>query len=199
MKKVILLCSLLMLGIFAIPQSQFFMMMAETSSPDMAGVDLIRNKTVSGATCDSIDLTGFVGTYAGFKIEMTNVNLTNDGTITMTMSTDGGATWITTGYDSYTKPWNGNTTSVNTAGVDILLDMDGGQNSLASCFIWLPGVNVATKNQEVHGFGFGNSWRGGKSDAVFSGYTGATQNTDAVRFCVSAGTWSATVKVYGIK
>jgi hypothetical protein len=81
-----------------------------------------------------------------------------------------------------------------------MLDIDGGTTGpFTNCSVYLPNPGNTAHYPDIIAYSYGQSWRGGKADALAHGWVTTLESYNAVKICASAGTWSGTIKIIGIK
>ena len=126
---------------------QFLISNGSSANPTFqsAGWVLIEQQTITGSTASLIFSTGLSG-YSIYALQVTRLQKATTGTYLIgQISTDGGSTWITTGYgsSSYNNPYNSTTMSETYITTGIVFDV--------------PSVNTVACQSNNYMFGFGSN------------------------------------------
>lgn len=164
---------------------------------------LLETQTV-GAPVASLDfVTGISGTYANYALTMNNVrNATNTALLCLRTSSDGGATYNTTGYTgrqiNVQNDFSGSIHDQSFTNKFVFTDpLGSGQPGVSgNCFLY--GLTSGSTTSLSGQFSFINSSIQACIGIVAGGYS-TNLNVDALRLFFSSGNISAgTVSLYGI-
>ncbi len=154
---------------------------------------LIQKQVVSAQS--TVNFTGFLNSiYLYYEFDLYNITKSSANTLGMRTSTDGGANYATSGYNSSFVVYDSSTvTSTNggTNGSFVIIPTSGTTLSVSSAYrVYITTDYVQTMGQTTAVQGSNTTW-------LFSGYINST-GVNALRFLATAGTMTGTFSLYGV-
>ena len=158
--------------------------------------DYIALSEVVATTASSVEFTGLSTTYKSYVITANNFTPSTDNvSLEMEFSDDGGGSWITSGYGYSFHTLGSAGASASASEIQIV---NAVYNDNASSFR-VTIVDPATAT-ETTTFGMGSIRRVSYNEAVpFAGILETATAIDSVRFTLSSGTINGTFTIYGVK
>lgn len=159
----------------------------------------VTTSTASGASAISITS---MGSYSQYVLIGSNISAATNGvTLLVEFSTDGGSSWLTSGYASVLFYWNGAGSNVGSSTSYVVLTVANAMSSSHVANLRLNIYNVGTSTltnvtgQCIWPDTFSS---GGGLSGMVTAKAPASSSINAVRVRTSSGNISGTLRLYGI-
>lgn len=170
-----------------------------SSTPGSVGASLYLINTLTASSSSPTITSGITSTYRNYLIVFSNVTFTTGGDkMTVVFSTDGGSSYLATGYTSgSTSAAYNSTTLANNNGTTFVFMSNAGGTSTPGTSGYMYLYELATGNKVTFSGGFTTN-----AATPTMGWTGGTSTTttvNALKFSGSTNTLATgTIKIYGM-